>query len=367
MADNREKFLMLRDAWRFLVMLALLVVSLALVLVFHFRLESDVVFSHFFYLPVVLAALWWEWKGVSVAVFLFAVLVISHAASGLEMSLWMEKARGFSFLLVGCVVAFLSRRQRELREDLEEHSRELERKVEERTAELRERNRELEAYAHTVSHDLNAPLVIITGFVDLLKERAGEMLGEEGREYLERIGKAAERMGRLTSSLLTYARVGASPGNLEVVDPEEIFREVAMERNPEMERLGVELIISPDFPLVKADPTRLQQVFSNLLDNAIKYRSEESTLRLELGWRGEGEQVCIYLRDNGVGIDPREVEEIFQPFRRLRSSEEPGLGLGLSIVKRAVEGWGGRVWVESEPDQGSTFFFTVPAAEGAAN
>ncbi|MDI7253292.1 MAG: histidine kinase dimerization/phospho-acceptor domain-containing protein, partial [Actinomycetota bacterium] len=222
---------------RFSILAVLLAASLALVLVFHLGLKKDVVFSHFFYLPVVLAALWWDWKGLSVAASLFALLLLSHAASGLQVSMWVEVVRGLSLIMVGCVVAYLSRRQGQLHGELENHYRELERVVEERTAELREKNRELEAYAQTVSHDLNAPLVVITGFLELLKERAGDRLGEEEKEYLERMEKAAERMGRLISSLLAYARASAGPASLEVVDPGEVFREVAMERALDLENL----------------------------------------------------------------------------------------------------------------------------------
>lgn len=347
------------------IMVTLLAISLALVLVFHFGLARDVVFSHFFYLPVVLAALWWEWKGLGVAAFLSVLLLLSHAASGLEVTMWAEVVRGLSLLVVGGVVAFLSRRQRQLNRELEDHYRELERVVEERTAELREKNLELEAYAQTVSHDLNAPLLVITGFLELLKERAGEKLDGEEREYLERMERAASRMGRLIDSLLAYARADAGPPSLEVVDPGEVFREVAMERALDLENLRAGVEIDEGIPPVKADPVRLQQVFSNLLDNALKYRRPDVPPRIRLGWRPEGRMVCVYLRDNGMGIEPGRAEEIFQPFRRLLSCEEPGLGLGLSIVRKAVESWGGRIWVESEPGLGSAFFFTLPAVEGS--
>ncbi|MBC7252516.1 MAG: hypothetical protein H5T72_00915 [Actinobacteria bacterium] len=345
---------------RFCALAAILAASLALVVVFHFGLGKDVVFSHFFYLPVVLATLWWDWRGVAVPAFLFGLLILSHALSGLQVSMWVEVARGLSFILVGCVVAYLSRRKGQLYEELEDHYRGLERVVEARTAELREKNRELEAYAQTVSHDLNAPLVVISGFLELLKDRAADRLGEEEKEYLERMEKATERMGRLISSLLTYARVGAEPASLEVVDPGEVFREVAMERAVDLENLQAEVEVEEGIPPVMADPVRLQQVFSNLLDNALKYRRPDAPLRIRLGWRSEGEMVCLYIGDNGMGIEPGKAEEIFMPFRRLLSCEEPGLGLGLPIVKRAVESWGGSIWVESEPGKGAVFFFTVP-------
>ncbi len=347
---------------RISLLAVLMAMSLTLVSIFHFRLNKDVVFTHFFYLPVVLAAFWWDWSGLSVAVALFAALLISHTVSGLQVSLWQETIRGSSFIIVGCVVAYLSWRGKQLRGELEDHYRGLERAVEERTAELREKNRELEAYAQTVSHDLNAPLVVIKGFLELLRERAGERLDGEETEYLERMEKAAERMGRLIDSLLEYARASAGTASLEVVDPKESFREVVKERALEMENLGAEVEVDESIPLVAVDRVRLQQVLSNLLDNALKYRRPDVPPRIRLGWRPEGDTVCLYLRDNGMGIEPGKAEEIFQPFTRLHSCEEHGLGLGLSIVKKAVESWGGRIWVESEPGRGTVFFLTLPPA-----
>ncbi|MGQ9705273.1 MAG: sensor histidine kinase [Actinomycetota bacterium] len=348
---------------RFSLLAVLLAACVVLVMVFHHVRGKDVVFSHFFYLPVALAALWWSWRGVGVAAFLAALLLVSHALGDLGVSIWEEVARGTSFMAVGCVVAYLGQGQKRLLAALEDHRQELERVVEERTTELREKNRELELYAQTVSHDLNAPLVVISGFLELLRERAGERLGEEEKEYLERMERAAERMGRLINTLLAYARAGADPTSLQVVDPGEVFREVAMERVLELENLGAHVEVDDGIPLVKADPLHLQQVFSNLMDNALKYRRPDTPPQVRLGWRPEGNMVCLYLRDNGMGIDPRKAWEVFQPFRRLYACEEPGLGLGLSIVRKAVESWGGRIWLESEPGKGSVFFFTLPTVD----
>lgn len=161
---------------------------------------------------MVLAALWWNWKGFSIAVFLSVTLITPHLVSGLEVSLWTEWARCASLLLVGTVVAGLSLRRRKLEGDLVAHACTLEEKVGERTRQLQEKNRELEAYAHTISHDLTAPLVVIEGYTELLREKGGDSIREEEREYLQRIEKAVERMRRLTRSLLDYARAGAAAG-----------------------------------------------------------------------------------------------------------------------------------------------------------
>jgi len=357
-ANMVRKGISRESALRLALIAVLSAASFALLYWFHFLRRSDAIFTHFFYLPIALAALWWDWKGFPVAVVLSLVLVVSHLLSGLEISLWMELVRCASFLLVGAVVAALSLSRRRLEEDLAAHAYALEERVEERTRQLQEKNRELEAYAHTISHDLTAPLVVIEGYAELLREKGGDFLGEE-KEYLQRIETAVERMRRLTRSLLDYARAGAAAGEGSA-DVGNVLREVVMERFLDLKRKGVELEMAEDLPCIKADPYRLQQVFANLLDNALKYMGENPRPRIEVGWRAEGLAACVFFRDNGMGIEAEDLEEVFQPFHRLSTYGEPGLGIGLSTVRRLVEGWGGRVWVESAPGEGCTFFFTAP-------
>jgi len=329
---------------------------------FHFLRRSDIVFTHFFYIPIVLGALWWDWRGYAVALVLALSLVVTHLLGGMEEALWPDLARCASFLMVGAAVAYLSRRQRILRGEIAARARELEEAVERRTRQLHEKNRELEAYAHTISHDLTAPLVVIQGYVELLQEKGRESLGEEGMAYLQSIEKAAERMRRMTRSLLDYARAGTA-GGVETADAGEVLGEVLAERSLDLERGGVKVEVAEGLPRVRANPDRLQQVFANLLDNALKYGGDNPHPRIAVGWRPEGGMACFSFHDNGTGIDEGDLAEVFQPFRRLSNRSEPGLGIGLSTVKRLVEGWGGRVWAESSPGEGSTFYFTAPLCE----
>ncbi len=341
----------------------LVAMGLFLMAWFHHVKKSDIVFTHFFYLPVVLAALWWGHRGMWVAVGLCAVLLVSRLFSSLPVSLWVEFARSASFLLVSAVVAELSARRTRLEEDLVRQSRELEQRVEERTRELSEKNRELEAYSYTISHDLIAPLVVIEGFAELLLERKNSELGEEGSEYAERILKAVGRMRHLVSSLLEYARAGKAEGESQVVNPAEMARELLVEREMEVRDRGAIIQVQEGLPSIFVDPLKLNQVLSNLLDNALKYSSEERPPVIEVGGRVAGGEAVVFVQDNGTGIEAEDLPAVFEPFTRFQSGEEPGLGIGLATVKRAVEGWGGRVWVESSPGEGSTFFFTAPLAE----
>ena len=361
--DNRKRRTAL---YRGFLLGLLLAACLLLVYHFHYQLGSDILFTHFFYLPVVLAGMWWEYRGLSVAAFLSAVLLLSHVASRIDVSIWLEAVRCGSLLLVGTVVAELRRRWRLSEEETSRYARDLERMVEERTRELQEKNRELEAYSYTISHDITAPLVVIEGYVDLLLERKGEVLEEGDREYLERIRRSAERIEYLARSLLEYARAGTPAGEAHQVNPREVLLQVFMERDAEIAARGVEVILPEEMPPVELDPLRLQQVFSNLLDNSLKFMGENPHPRIEVGWEPCGEEgwMCIRFADNGKGIERDRLKDVFKPFCRLSSSEEPGLGIGLSTVRRAVEGWGGEVWVESEPGKGATFFLTAPRAQG---
>ncbi len=343
----------------------LLAVGVFLMAWFHHVEKSDIVFTHFFYLPVVLATLWWGYRGIWVAVGLCAALLLSRLLSTLEVSLWVDLVRSASFLLVGGVLAELSERRSRLETDLMRQGRELEQRVEERTRELSEKNRDLEAYSYTISHDLIAPLVVIEGFAELMLERKSDELGEEGREYAERILKAVERMRHLISSLLEYARAGKAEGEAEALSPAETVQELLAEREVKVREAGATVRVQEDLPLILVDPLKLNQVFSNLLDNALKYASKERAPVIEVGGRsGEGEAV-IFVRDNGIGIEAEDLPGVFDPFTRYYSGDEPGLGIGLATVKRAVEGWGGRVWAESSPGKGTTFFFTAPLAQSA--
>ncbi|MBC7247450.1 MAG: PAS domain S-box protein [Actinobacteria bacterium] len=223
------------------------------------------------------------------------------------------------------------------------------------------RNRELDAFATTVSHDLRTPLSIITGYAQLLQ--SDDLTDEERKAYVASIARAAQRLDDFTASLLVYAQAGKPEGNMVSLDPGTVIEEVLSERKGDLETSHIEVEVSEELPLIVADRFKLHQVIYNLLDNAIKYTAEAAKPRVEIGAARQGGLVTFYVRDNGCGIDPRFVADIFLPFKRLEGGKSHGLGIGLATVKRAVEAWGGRVWVNSRPGEGSTFFFTAPASD----
>ncbi len=226
-------------------------------------------------------------------------------------------------------------------------------------AELEAKNRELESFVYSVSHDLRAPVVSLDGFSHLLYKDFYDQLGDQGQHYLDRIQANVSHMNVLTSELLELARIGQVVGPTVEIDVAVLLRETQEELAIKLEEAGVELVVQEPLPTVHADRTRIRQVFTNLIENAIKFRSQERRLRIEVGCQQEGGFYRFHVADNGIGIAPQYHELIFAPFRQLDAQTE-GVGMGLALVKKIVEHHGGRVWVESEEGKGATFYFTLP-------
>ena len=226
-------------------------------------------------------------------------------------------------------------------------------------AEIAAKNQELESFVYTVSHDLRAPLVSLDGFSSLLKRESQNQLGEQGRHYLERIRANVAHMNTLVTELLELSRIGRVVGPEEEIDMGVLLREIEKGLVLKLEQEGVEFIVQQPLPAVRGDRGRIRQVFANLIENALKFRSLERGLRIEMGCEEERGFYRFYVRDNGIGILPQYQEQIFEPFRQLDRGID-GVGMGLALVKRIVEHHGGRLWVESELGKGSTFYFTIP-------
>jgi len=239
---------------------------------------------------------------------------------------------------------------------------ELEQRVRDRTAELETANSELESFSYSVSHDLRAPLRHITGFVGMLQARSGAKLDTESRELLESIAAAAARMTRLIEALLTFSRTGRADLRRQRVSLDELVRSVRADLQPELRDRKVDWRVEP-LPDVQGDPDLLRQVLGNLVSNALKYTRPRPVPRIEIGARREGDNVVCFVRDNGVGFDPRYVDKLFGVFQRLhRASEFEGTGIGLASVRLIVQRHGGRVWAEGETGKGAVFYFSLPVA-----
>jgi signal transduction histidine kinase len=250
------------------------------------------------------------------------------------------------------------------REELAEYSRGLERKVAERTRALEARARELEAFAYTVSHDLKAPLRGVQTYADFLWADCRQRLDAEGQRYLAGLRKAAGNMRSLIDDLLEYSRLERREAVWGPVDVRQLVEAVVAERRPVVEQVGAEVSVAMDTPVWETDRAMVRLVVTNLLDNALKYSARSQPPRVTIQGTVEDDGLVVRVADNGVGFDMQYREKIFEIFERLhRQDEFEGTGIGLSIVKRALEKLGGTVRAWSQPGQGATFEFRLPRRE----
>ncbi len=239
---------------------------------------------------------------------------------------------------------------------------ELEQRVADRTAELQAANHELEAFSYSVSHDLRTPLRHISGFVDLLEREAADTLTGLAREYVDEIADSAAKMSVLIDKLLELSRVGRADLHKKDVDLVELVSEVAAEIQRDSGARRVEWTVGA-LPHVRGDRGLLRQVLINLLGNAVKYTRTRDVARIEIGTLAAeqpGDVIC-FVRDNGVGFDPRHARKLFGVFQRLHSAAAfEGTGIGLANVQRIIHRHGGRVWATGAVEAGATFYFSLP-------
>jgi signal transduction histidine kinase len=227
------------------------------------------------------------------------------------------------------------------------------------SSELENKNAELERFAYTVSHDLKSPLVTITGFLGLLGKDIAANETDRIEEDIERVNSAVDTMRTLLDDLLELSRIGQVRGDLVTCNLSEIAKKALALVGHEVDEIGIEVVID-DMPEVKADATRLAEVYQNLFENAIKFMGEQKSPRVHIGAVEKDGMICCFVRDNGVGIAAEYHDQVFGLFERL-SVDVDGTGVGLTLVKRIIEGHGGKIWVESEGlGRGSNFLFTLP-------
>lgn len=288
-----------------------------------------------------------------------------------HLILQLQTAKGLLFVVGSAVLLYVvlrryDRRGRdamaaliESRNQTRQANADLERRVADRTRQLEAANRELEAFAYAVSHDLRAPLRSMSGFSQILQESAPPGLDDKSRHYLQRIHDASVRMSSLIDDLLNLSRIGRSELTARPISLSQIAAEAAAavrERHPTRDVL---LEIAPGME-VSADPRLLRIALENLVSNAWKYSSRRPQAHVSIGTQAGEHGPVYFVRDDGVGFDMKYADKLFVPFQRLHPEAEfPGSGIGLVTVQRIVARHGGRVWADAKPDEGATFYFTL--------
>jgi signal transduction histidine kinase len=247
-----------------------------------------------------------------------------------------------------------------LNEELEQRVHERTRELEVANQELALANSDLESFSFSVSHDLRAPLRTIREFAKIFLEDFGTEVPDEGRALLGRVEEGGARMSRLIEDLLAFSRFSRQPLDKKPVVLDDLVRRLVAELQPQDAAVEVRIGEIPD---CHGDASLLEQVLSNLLSNAFKFSRKTPAPRLEIGSLKQGSEVVYFVRDNGAGFDMRMAEKLFGVFQRLHpASQFEGTGVGLSIVQRIVQRHGGRIWADSAPGRGATFYFTLSAA-----
>ncbi|MCE1254800.1 MAG: PAS domain-containing protein [Anaerolineae bacterium] len=274
----------------------------------------------------------------------------------IKVPIWNEDGSRKGLVVLGRDVTARKQSEQEIRL----LNAELEQRVTERTTQLEVYNHEIESFSYSISHDLRTPLRSLNGYSQILQEEYAPILDAQGQFYLKRIQIASKRMAQLIDDLLTLTSLVRSEMEIGVVDLSKLAYSIINELNHKIPGRHVSITVETPI-LVRGDRALLRKMMECFLDNAWKYTLECEQAHIEIGvTHQQGEQVG-FIKDNGLGFDMQYAGKLFKPFERLHSiSDFEGTGIGLALVQRIVQRHGGRVWAQSEPKQGSTFYFTLP-------
>ena len=247
--------------------------------------------------------------------------------------------------------------------DLKKLNEELENKVEERTKNLALANKELEAFSYSISHDLRAPLRHISGYINILSEALSNVLSKENKRMMNLISDSAKKLGDLIDALLDFSRKNKSKLTYSDIDTQNLVQSIIDDFTLETKDRNISWEIKK-LPRVILDPLLLEQVFYNLISNAIKYTKEKKEAQITIDCHKKDKELVFYIKDNGIGFDMKYADKLFGVFQRLHNSDiYAGIGIGLANVKRIIDRFGGRVWAEGKINEGAVFYFSVPISQ----
>jgi signal transduction histidine kinase len=247
-------------------------------------------------------------------------------------------------------------------EELRQHRDLLEDRVKERTEELARKNAEMERFVYTVSHDLRTPLISMSGFLGFLKQDAEKGDMKRVDEDFRIVSDAITKMDKLLQDTLELSRIGRIVNPPENVPFGEIVSEALAQSSAKLSSKNVRVTVEDDLPIVQVDRIRLVEVLVNLLENSVKYMGDQPQPRIEIGKRLDCENMVLFVRDNGIGIEPIRHDKVFELFYKVDKKSE-GSGAGLAIVKKIIEVHGGKIWIESDLGKGCTVCFTLEPAK----
>jgi signal transduction histidine kinase len=359
----------------FLITLALILVLL--VGVADFVTGTELRISIFYLLPISLAAWFINRRTgiflsiISSAVELTTDLMAGHTYSYPMIVYWNNGAQLGFFLIIVFILSELKIEYEKivkLNVDLQDAFVELKRmqdELERKAQDLVRSNTELEQFAYVAAHDLRQPLVVAGGYINRLRRIYKDKLDPDADRFIRYTSGAITRMEALINVLLAYARVGTKAKDLKLIDYNDIVECATTNLQVEIEKSRA-IVTHDQLPGVLADDIQMIQLFQNLIGNSIRFRRDESP-RVHVSSELKEKEWIFSVCDNGIGIDPKHLNCIFDIFQRVHSSSEhPGNGIGLAVCKKIVENHGGRIWVESTPGKGSTFKFTIPIKDTAA-
>ena len=321
------------------------------------HINSNLGFS--FYGSLFLVSFWWKNKSwLAPAIIIGIIVFIMLISFGFGSLLSEDYFKLLMIVLVVIVVAFLFERIERVR-----ILNEMNEKLTKRTEKLEDANKELEAFAYSVSHDLRVPLRAIDGFSRIVMEDYEDKLDDEGKRLLNIIRENTHKMGQLIDDILLLSRASRQEMKFAKIDMEELVKRVFDEQKMSSQTQDVRLELK-SLPPAYGDRALLQQVLNNLIANSFKFTEPKDERIIEVGAENGKNEVIYYVKDNGVGFDMKYKKKLFGLFQRLHSTNEfEGTGVGLSIVQRVIRRHGGNVWGEGELNEGATFYFSIPVGK----